>query len=449
MTKKFKTRLFVFLCFIFVIIGTLAVVYSRGFKLVFSDECSIRNIFKCDFKIQKNGGIYLETKPKGVVIKIDGKEFGDESGLVQGGTLIKGLSPKYHKVEIAKTGYYPWQKRLKVLPEKVTEAVDILLVPQPVEPKETPFLRLRGEKIIGAENGRFLIKDSASGNYYLYEENNLNSALNINTSFANLKRAMIRNVTFHPYDANKLVVENETGLDIFDFVKLKIEVITRPKPLAWTAKGSTVYFVEYVTFPVVGSETLKSEYRLSSFNLIMKKKAVLFSLPFDKKTAFVGLEASNSQDKFAVLDSAGNLYLFDNGKKSFDRLAEDVRGVSYSPDSEKLAFWQNNKAEVDVYFLKDWQDGLRKKAGETIPLDLSVWSNGDIKSVYWHKDSFHIFVETASGNAGKNDLIFSEVDDRLPLNYYRLFSAGEDFEYNYKSEKLYFISDGRFWQREI
>ncbi len=132
----FKTRRIVFysLFFIFIVTGLGTIFYSQGWRINI-EKCQIAKFWNCQIEFQKTGAIFIETKPKDVLIKIDGKTFEDKSGLIQSGTLITSLLPKTYKVTIEKEGYLPWQKDLKVEPTLVAEILKTVLIPKKLEEK--------------------------------------------------------------------------------------------------------------------------------------------------------------------------------------------------------------------------------------------------------------------------------------------------------------------------
>ncbi|NCO15575.1 MAG: hypothetical protein GW899_02400, partial [Parcubacteria group bacterium] len=87
-----RTRRFIFysFLFLFVVSGLWVIFYSQGWRLN-TENCRFNDLFNCSVKLRKTGAVFIETKPKGVVIKIDNKIFQDKSGLIQSGTLITKL----------------------------------------------------------------------------------------------------------------------------------------------------------------------------------------------------------------------------------------------------------------------------------------------------------------------------------------------------------------------
>ncbi len=440
MSKSLRTALFFALSACFVIFSTILVFYSQGYQLVFSDGCEAKNAGGCDIRLEKSGGIYIETQPRDVKIKIDGKEKQDASGLIRNGTLIKGLSPKSHEIEIQKDGYFTWYKNLKVVPETVSEITHIILAPKNPEADSVTLGSLRNGIIKEVANDRFLQRDENTGSWYLYDERKSGAAINLSSSFSSLDRGSAKKISFHPYDTNKFVIETSIGIDIFDNQRLQTEQIISSDPMIWTIKGTSVYFVS--------KPNKKGVCSLSSYNLVLRNTGKIYD--FSSCPSIARLEAAGAQNQFAVLEKNGRLSVYSDTDKIWKEIANNAAGMSaFSPDAKKLAFWDKDirDPEIKIYFIKDWQNGLRKNAGEIINMNLNAFS-GDISAIYWHEDSLHLFAKE-SQTESKKSIIFTEMDDRLPLNYYRVFSEADDFEYNPETKKLYFIQNSKFWEWEI
>ncbi len=215
MTLRTRRVLFYSLFFLFIFIGLAVIFYSFGWRIN-AENCS-----KLSDCFQKTGGLFIETKPKGVVIKIDGKVFKDKSGLIQDSTLIKNISPKTYKIKIEKDGFLPYEKKVRVESNLVAEIPNIVLIPEKSEKTPVPisksidnfwiypqqkivfksngvlyystnsaFSKLKGNEFIGfSENGeKIIVKDSNNQTHYLYELNDLSKTVNLNTILKNLEK---------------------------------------------------------------------------------------------------------------------------------------------------------------------------------------------------------------------------------------------------------------------
>jgi len=420
MTIRSRRFLFYILFLLFIFTGGGIVFYSQGWRINV-ENCKLQ-ITDCKIRFQKTGAIYIETEPKGVVIEIDGKIFSDRSNIIRKGTLVSDLLPKTYKLKITRAGYLPYYKNLKVESSLVNELFNVILIPEELNKKTAVIPKIRGDALIDIsnDNKKFIVKDSAIGLYRLYNLNNLSSILNLNTAFNNFRKETINKIIFHPFDSNKFIVETKSGLYILDTNRLKSETISKPLPLAWTIKNPNIYYIK--------KSAADNQLFLASLNLVVKAESVLFQLP--NGTKWPALEVSNSQTKIALIDNSNDLYVFNQSDKNLKQIASSAENFIFSPDDKKIAFLGAN-GSINVYFIEDYREGINKKAGDVIRLNLK--SQSTIKNVFWHKDSNHLFVEYP----GKT--IFAEIDDRPPLNAYNAAENAANLFYNINDNLLYSI----------
>ncbi|MEK9168300.1 MAG: PEGA domain-containing protein [Patescibacteria group bacterium] len=452
MTIRTRRVLFYSLFFLFIFIGLAVVLYSFGWRIS-AENCSAAEPSNC---FQKTGGLFIETEPKGVVIKIDGKIFKDKSGLIQNGTLIKNLSPKTYKIKVEKDGFLPYEKKVKIESNLVAEIPNIVLIPEKLEKISVPVpksidnfwispqqkivfksngvlyyfnadlrglnadkrgqntnpFKLKGDEFVGfSEDGGKIIV-SASQTYYLYDLNDLSKTVNLSAVFKNLKKnAILDKIAFHPADSNRLIVKDKNArlpdgqgyLYFLDLNRLKLEIITEEPVFFWTVKNPNIYYIKArtdadLTQTNANNTRNSPAYALNSFNLILKTENIIAQFP-------------NSQ-------------------------------IILSPDNKKIAFF-NKAGDVNIYFLEDYRFGINKKAGDVI--NLNLYEGKTIKNIFWYKDSYHLLVEYE----GKVDFI--EIDDRAPINKYTLIdsSAPPAINYDLKSNKIYFLADKNIYYSAI
>lgn len=113
MTLRIRRLIFWGLVTIFFIITPLIIAYGLGYSFDWQKKTFV-----------ETGSFYFVSSPTGGVISIN--------GIVSGKTnkYIKRLLPREYEVVIKKDGYQQWEKRLKIESGIVTEARNILLVPQ-------------------------------------------------------------------------------------------------------------------------------------------------------------------------------------------------------------------------------------------------------------------------------------------------------------------------------
>jgi hypothetical protein len=119
------TRRILYLCFIaaFIITTPLVILYASGYN------------FKNGFSIQKTGILIIKSDPPGAKIYLNGKAqkefslnfFSDINNFVFTPAKIKNLSAGNYDVKIEADNYWPWQKKLQILPGETTYAENVIL----------------------------------------------------------------------------------------------------------------------------------------------------------------------------------------------------------------------------------------------------------------------------------------------------------------------------------
>jgi len=453
MTLKTRRIIFYGLFLFFFPLSIGVIFYSQGWRFDFEN-----------FGVKKTGAAYIETTPKNVVIKLNNKIIPDQSGLIKSGTLIPDLLPKNYKIEIQKSGYWTYLKNIKVEPSMVSELINTILIPQKFE-KTTTIEKIKGGEIIALNAKRIIVKNPQNKIYYLYKFNETTTALNINASFnnsllpaqANKKTEIIEKIALHPFNEDRLLIKSTNGLYVLDTRKIQIETIFQNeknnKILAWFANNSTVYIVKS-KIPTV-----------YSYNLITKIENELTKLPENLPTV-IGIEISGSGSEIGFLEKSGSLSIFNVKDKKFRQIADSAKKFSFSPDSKKL-FFIGNDDKISVYFIEDWYKNAKKKAEDIVNFNLK--NDELIKNAYWHKDSYHLFIEydkaqtnadstqTYTDNQHKSasnpyksvSIDFMEIDDRPPLNQYPIIAESENNYYDADENLLYFIQNKTLYSVKI
>lgn len=102
---------YIFLLFFIILVPSI-IFYALGYTFDFGKK-----------EIVSTGGIYLKSFPDNAEIYINNNPEGKTN------KFVKRLIPRTYEIKITKDNYHPWQKELKVKPELVTKAEDILLIP--------------------------------------------------------------------------------------------------------------------------------------------------------------------------------------------------------------------------------------------------------------------------------------------------------------------------------
>ncbi|MFH1246660.1 MAG: hypothetical protein V1489_02725, partial [Candidatus Liptonbacteria bacterium] len=119
MTKKSRRVLFYIMVVAFIGIGAAVLSYAEGMRL------DLKN-----WHFTSVGGMYIIPSPSATDIIIDGEAVKKNNGIFQKGTLVNGLYPDNHAVELRAPGYKPWKRTLQVAPSRVSEIFYGVLVPE-------------------------------------------------------------------------------------------------------------------------------------------------------------------------------------------------------------------------------------------------------------------------------------------------------------------------------
>ncbi|MBN2197663.1 hypothetical protein JW698_00475 [Candidatus Wolfebacteria bacterium] len=474
MTLRKRRFYFYSFIFVFIIIGFGTAFYSLGWRI------TVKNSI---ISLQKTGGIFIQTKPKEVKIKINEKFFQDKSGFIQSGTLINNIFPGDYEMEISKNDYLNWNKKATVKSGLVEDFSKIIMVPEEIETQNFSIIKpvdtfqinsqqkivfksnkelyyfekslsspikLKGDEFIkwSKDNSKFIIQDSKNQTYYLYEVNNFSKTININLTLNNIQKIKIKEIDFHPNSSNRLIIKDtENFLHLLDIDRLKLETIIKEPVFAWTIKNCDIYYIKEVQksdLLALPDQNIKSKnLNLASFNLTVKIDS--FSIDFPKElTGQKPLIIDVLNDKIVFLNDTGNLYLYDRATRKFKEIAHSAEKFLFSPDNKKIAFLDKN-GKINIYFLENFQRGINKKIGEIIELDF--YKNLPIKNFFWYKNSSYLFIDYEPSE--KNKIDFIEIDDRLPINKYTLFEEVSDFHYEINLNSLYFIRENNLFFAEF
>lgn len=407
-----KTRLFVFYTFVllFLAAGTGVLLYSSGWRIDFETG-----------KVQKIGAIYVKANVKDIAIKISDKDYQDDSGLLQSGTLISNLLPKTYKVEISKQGYLTYHKTVTVQPSRVEELLNVQLIPETFEP--TTLAQVKGSKFIDAtaSTDKIILQDTTSGTYYLYDELKASSTINLTLAVTNARRTQkIKRIMFVPFKPTQFIIEDVTGLKLFDSEKRTLEQLVKGALITWTLKDSTILAVE---------TTKAKTQELFSFNLIFKTKTTLDdpNQQLPDTTFITALDIGENINTIAFEDIENNLFVSTSKKEPFRRIGENIKAFTFSPDGKKIAF-VTKTGDISILFIDDFDGDVRKKEGDVI--HIAVPQKELIEKVQWYADSYHLFIKYPGY------LSLTELDDRKPLNIFPILSKFDDYRYDSSNRSI-------------
>ncbi len=471
MTRKTRTILFFICLFLFLLIAPAVVFYSQGYRFDFEKK-----------KVTQTGAFYFKVLPKSTQIYFDGK-LKKKTDFLFGSTLIENLLPKTYNIQIKKEGYISWEKTLEIKEKQVTEAKNIVLIPEnpgfAVLSKEVKdfFFSPDGKKIIleeirenGWQINLYDLKNNVKS--YLIGEKDIAKGKKIKVDFLSLefspdsKRILLKvgfegKEKYFILDLEKtppdLISLDFLGADIKDisfnsqvpqkifFTKLSEKKIKENKisqtelfEADWETKEiSQAILDNLVTYGISEGNMLliSNEGFLFRTDLSGKKQEQLSFLPFPVKEK-VNYQLLVSFPKI-LLKEDDNLYFFNQDLGNFKKLSAPANSFSFSPDFKKIVYFNNY--EIWILFLEEKLDQPPKKAGEEIFLTRFSEKIGE---VFWLTSHYLIF------NTG-NKIKIAEIDDRDRIQTWDLteFQNPEMF-FNQKNEKLYLLDEGNLYVSE-
>jgi len=453
MTKKSRAILFSICAVLFLSATLFAIFYSQGYRFDFGKK-----------KVSQTGAFYFKVLPKGAQVYLDGQPK-KKTDFLFGAAFIANLLPKKYNVQIKKDGYFTWEKTLEIQEKQVTEAKNVILIPQPPafsiltkdtvdfffapdekkiilkEMKETGWeLKLYDLKnnikshlmkstdisksevelfdvIFSSESKKVLLKVGLEENlkYYLFD---LDKTPAILTSLDFLGRG-VEDVFFDPRDSQKLFFLKAGKLSQADLTKKGISPTSLENIFAWTIFNGSIYYLE------------KSGYLFKTdFSFTPREKINAAPFPLQDETKY---KIIIFQD-FLFLKENKNIFLFNPETKTFERFFENIKELKNSPDTEKLVYFSD--FEIWILFLKQQYNQPQKLAKER--LFLTRFSE-KIEDVFWFNSHYLIF------NSG-NKIKIAEIDDRDRMNIVDLAEFREPkIFFNQVDKKLYLFSEGNLF----
>lgn len=258
MTLKKRRILLGIAVVVFAIAAPVINLYILGYRLT------------SDFKIVKTGGIYVYVPASGAKIYLN-NQFKKESGLIQNGVFIQNLKPSEYLLLVAKDGFWPWQKKVKVREEAVSE-IRPLLIPQNIE--GSTLIKGLFSDIYGSPSEKLLVLTGASEknskihkfSFYLPEEN----------AFLIPKAAAAKNFSFQKLEKIKWIGNELFAVTEKSSVKISFDLNGRTydiAPFAFAAQKEIFALPEdYKNF----KSSAEPEFDYLTAKITTKKKEILW-----------------------------------------------------------------------------------------------------------------------------------------------------------------------------
>lgn len=460
MTIRKRRILFFISIVFFLIITPILVEYSRGLRLDFTS-----------WKFVETGGFFFKIySPTESQISIDDKPIKITSAFSYfNNAFIQNLAPETYKVKISKDGYQDWQKYLKIDPELVTEAQNVVLMPKNIEVKkysqdnekvknifyshDKKYLALvkyndKNQTILsiidlnsGKETDIFISKDIISLDLYDWQKNNAKivfySSDKHNYLIVDILNGKVQDITtlfskqfiskgidsikFGPQN-NVFLLENNS-LYVLDTVS-KVLLLLKKDVVSIDTDGDTIYYILgpdlVFSKAYFNGKTLVSDQIISAIKFKVGKEPDLNIHVIDSGKIFVSEKISGLLAEFFGEDNV------------FKKIDEGVVDFTLSGDRKKILYRKNG--ELWAYYNDDIKIQPYKYAAEK---ELVVkLPKEEVLSAQWFQTDTHLFYSSSSS------VKFTELDNRDKRNIFQIadFSNSQLF-YNHIDAKLYILSN--------
>lgn len=152
-----------------------------------------------------------------------------------------------------------------------------------------------------------------------------------------------------------------------------------------------------------------------------------------------------SPDQIAVFEPGGKLYLLDKQTKIFNLLAEEIQGMEFSSDNEKIIFWTDH--EIWVMWLKEvWAQPYRKAQDKEL---ITRYGDKITQALWLTKTNEHI-IFTVQGDDKNTAIKLTELDGRDMRNTFDIYSGKvSEIYYNQNDDLLYTLTDHTLYSLDL
>jgi hypothetical protein len=482
------------------VIAPSIVFYSWGYRFNFETK-----------KIVKTGAFYFKVLPKSAQIYLtpfDAKGLPvPETKLLKrtdfffGAILMENLLPKRYEIEIKKDGFYPWKKILEIKENEVTEAKNIVLMPEDISlnllTKEVEdFFFSPDEKIVILKETNDdgwalkLLELQKNVKSHLMESKDISKDAKVNLlglKFSHDSKRLLLKIylgeedksSSSPFTAARvkqylkyyLLDLNQVSSKIIklDFLDEELNELRSSPPFANAWVSEEVFFHPknpQKLFVFKKGEIFEADLTqkkisprliqdIKSFQILNEEFYYLDNSGFLFKTDFsfsnrekinklpFSLEKDLSYQINVFLDwifisDGQKIYFFNVESDSFEKFFETNKQLKISPDSKKIAYASDY--EIWILFLKPELGQPQKESKEQLFIARFSEKMGEI---FFFTDHYLIF------NNGRKIKI-AETDDRDIVNIIDLaeFESPKIF-WNQIYKKLFILSNRNFYSSEV
>lgn len=390
-------------------------------------------------RVVQTGAFYFKVSPPDAEIYIKGK-LAKKTSFLFSTAFVENLLPKKYEIQIKKEGYHSWKKTLEVKEKLVTEAKNIVLIP------ENPYFEFLGDE-------RSLLKISTPLRDESLTESTSSAAIENIIWSSDSKKVLLKTVINEEikYFISDLGVDSKFPLIPLDFLGTNVsDVSFHPSDSSkiFFRKNSKLFESDFIT--KIPRPVLKN---LVSYKLLSDSIIWLSNEGFLSRSDFSGtiLEILNlkpiaiepeteykilgpNQSKI-FLKKAGELFFLNPDSRKIEKISDSVQDLAFSPDSQKIAYFNNY--EISIFFLEQQYGQPQRHAFEKVFI---TRFSEKIDKVFWLTSHYLIF------NAG-DKIKVSEIDDRDEINIVDLAVFPNPKIFWNKGEKsLYLLSNGNFYK---
>lgn len=468
-SSHFSRRIFFWLLtFLFFITAPTVIFFSFGYRFSFE-----RGVFIYA------GSLTLKPNPSKITLLRDGQPLTEKQlNRLNNSYHVTGLKPGEHTIAISADGFQAWSKKITVHSGLSTEFWNVLLA-------RTSYDRTDLGQMSG---GRFFLHPQKNRVAFVEEKNN---TLTISILFldTNERREMFRtenyrfsndvkeNIEWSP-DGNALLVPLEkiptsaASSPQHDYGVIDVEqhatrlfstliTDTAARSVRWDPKQKNVlYYISNGTlFRSTFADTTILTPNLLAHDVagyaiaddgvyyLHATKGLLYRIPRNDTDANAAQLTTTSVDltdpsytiiaydaeRIVLFNRRGALYIFNDGDRNiyFEKIADGVRGASFSDDGKKMVYWTNN--ELYAYFTRDWDTQPLRAEHEHMLLTRFTQTLSDVQ---WTKDFEHVLFTVG------RDIKVIELDHRDHRNVMTLSSLNHDnanVVSDFDDGKIYFL----------
>lgn len=459
MTTRKRRILFFISVLFFIILTPILVEYSRGLRFDF------RN-----WQFVETGGFFFKIyAPTEAHIAIDDKPIKTTSAFSYfNNAFIQNLAPEIYKVNISKDGYQDWEKSLRIEPELVTEAQNVVLIPKDIEAEkysndkekikkffysfDNKYLALvkyndKNQTVLSVidlgsnkETEIFISKDIISLDLYDWQKDGAKIALyssdkhsyfivnvldgkaqDITTLFSKqFINKGIDSIKFGP-QSNVFLLE-DGSLYVLNTIS-KVLTVLKKDVVSIDADGEAVYYL-------LGPDLVFAKAYFDGKALISDQ--IMGTIKFKTgKEPILNISVIDAGQIFVHEKVSGLLVEFFGNDNTFRKIDDGVTDFSLSGDKKKVLYRTNG--ELWAYYNDDIKIQPYKYIGEKemvvkLPKD-------EILSAQWFQTDTHLFYSFA------NSVKFTELDDRDRRNVFHIIDfTNPQLFYDPIDAKLYILS---------